>query len=1020
MLHTQRTLMRRAGAFILVLALTAALVLPALAHVTPAAARSMPPVNADSGALSPSEYADWLRSRVSQETLDQRFTRASDWLREWMATRELRPPVDPAQQSQTMAQWTVMVHVAADNNLEIAGLSDINEMEAVGSSPEVNIVAQIDRSEEYTDWDGDWTETRRYYIQQDNNPDFITSPVIENLGEVNTGAAESVSDFAIWAIENYPAEKYMLVMWDHGGAWISQSSDEDTGDDIDLLEFQGALEQIRDTTGVQEFEVIGFDMCLMGQLEVYQTVAPFARYGIGSEENEPGAGWFYVFLDELVQDPSMDGAALSRHVIDYFMYFLEEVIGDQDVYGLSSVDLDQIGALTSAVDDFSAAVAVNPNAVLSPIADARNNTISYGGFNDPQVQDFWSSVDLYEFAGLLTAVSQSQEVNAAAEGIMSAVEQFVIYEDHVQALEGSHGVSIYFPINPKIFNYFTDRYAVEVSPAMDQWYQFLNVFHGTATEVVTNAPTVDIVGVYPDVASIHDPAVVLLDISGRDILAVNYAVAYFINDDPDQRIVLDFDYLVSRTTTASGADIVDWSDGVTTRTFTWEAEVPVLTDGAASSYALLIPNRDNPDRALVNGFYQSVRGGDVIPAQMIFDLNARTAISLWGLNETASGNLQPFELSVEAGDTFTPEWLTLDANNELSGSSQGDTLTLTASLGVTFTKVPAPSGNYSISFVAENVAGDNTLGDVMIEVNNDGLDSALRGYTDLSYGVNFLYPSSWIRPRFTEDGRRLFTADLATDTVLSLFPYTDVSSAQETDAAIRDSWNTLDNLAIIQEREVEIGGLPAYVTDYTYDFQGQGRTGAVIAIYVPSQNVGYAFDLDAPAANPAPAQEALQALIDSINFFDTDSEVGQSTWQTVTLVDGLVSFPVPATWAEEVSGGWTLYGPVSDERVFVGLGAGPASGQSNADIALQWQAQLQAGVQGFELLASEPFYIGGREWHVVVFVYDLEGVPIGGAFFTTSAGDKDIVFWIEAPDDEFDQLFADVFSVTIGGFTFSG
>ncbi|MCD4686661.1 MAG: hypothetical protein K8S97_12065, partial [Anaerolineae bacterium] len=473
-------------------------------------------------------------------------------------------------------------------------------------------------------------------------------------------------------------------------------------------------------------------------------------------------------------------------------------------------------------------------------------------------------------------------------------------------------------------------------------------------------------------------------------------------------------------TTATGADIVDWSDGVTTRTFSWEAEVPLLTDGVNESYGLLIPNRDNPDVALVNGFYQSARGGTEVVAQMLFDLNTQAATAVWGLNETASGNLQPFELAVEAGDTFTPEWLTLDADNQLSGSSRGTTLTMAGpDVGVTFNKVPAPSGQYAISFVAENVAGETTLSESLLTINNDGLDATLRGYTDLAYGVNFLYPAHWLRPRFTPDGTRLFTGDLITDTFMSLFPYTDVASAEETDAAIRASWNTLDNLQVVQQQVVEINGLPAYVTDYSYTYQGANRVGAVIAIFVPSQGVGYAFDIDAPAESPDQAQAALQALVASINYFDPQAELGSGTWQSAVLLNGLVSFPVPATWGQEVSGNWTIYGPAADESTFVALGAEQASGMTNEQQAQSWVEQLQASVQNLDIRATEPFYIGGREWHVVVFTYDAE-VTIGGAFFTTTVGGQDIVFWIEAPNAQFDALYADVFAVVLGGFEFGG
>ncbi len=965
------------------------------------------------------DAAAQLRQRVRAETLNADFERTAAWLDGWMATRERRPPVDPAQQSQTVADWTVMVYLAADNNLEVAGLMDVNELEGVGSSPNVNIVAQIDRSAEYVDYDGDWSEARRFYIQQDDDSRVITSPVMQNLGEIDSGDANSVADFAIWGITNYPAQKYVLILWDHGGAWVSMSADEDSGSDIDLPELKGALDRIKTETGIDKLEVMGFDMCLMAQLEVFESVTPYARYSIASEENEPGAGWFYLFLDELVKNPAMDGAQFGTLAVDYFMYFLREVIGDEDVYGLAAVNLSKGAGVLSAIDQFEVAVAANPQAALSPVADARNNTIGYGGFNDPQTQDVWSSVDLYRFAELLNGISGGADVQQAAQGIMQAVNDFVVHQDHVEALDGSHGLSIYFPRTRKAFKIgaFNERYPVETPASMANWLEFLNLFHGTATDTVTAAPGIAITGVYPDVASIYQPAVVTMEVSGRDILRVNYAVTYIKSEN--ERVVLDFDYLVSRTTTSSGADIVDWSDGVTSRSFTWEAEVPVLTDGTTSTYALLIPNQDNPGVALVNGQFTSVRGGDPIQAQLLFDLNTRQSTALWGLNETASGNLQPFELTVEAGDQFQPLWLTLDADNQLSSTSFGDTLTLQSAQSISFTKVPAPSGQYSISFVAENVSGANSLSEAIIQVNNDGLDPALRGYTDLTYGVNFLYPASWIRPRFTPDGKRLFTADLATNTLLSLFPYTDVTSAEETDAAIRASWNALQDLQVTQQRSVEINGLPAYVTDYTYTFNGEARMGAVVAIYMPSQGVGYGFDLDAPISNTGPAQEALQALVSSINFFEPKQAAGDSAWQTVSAAGGLVSFPVPASWTAETAGNWTLYGPTNNQAVFVGIAIAAESGQTNEQLAQYWIDQLQSSVQNLQVQASEPFYIGGREWHVVVFTSGAD-TKTGGAFFTTSAGGQDYTFWIEAPDADFDQLYAGVFSVSIGGFTFNG
>ncbi|MBN1564003.1 MAG: hypothetical protein JXA10_09190, partial [Anaerolineae bacterium] len=640
---------------IVTILLILALATPVLAAPTPANIQPAPALT-EQTAL---DVARNLRPSVAQDDLMTDFEHAAAFLDVYAANTPDRPNVDPARQAQTTAEWTVLVHVAGDNNLEIAALGDINEMEAIGSSADVNIVVQVDRAEDYTDYDGDWTEGRRYYIQQDDEPRVITSPVVEHLGEINSGDADVWADFVIWGVTNYPAEKYMLVLWDHGGAWISHSSDEDSGDDMDLAEFTDALDRIKAETGVRKFEVIGFDMCLMAQLEVYQTIEPYANYGIGSEENEPGAGWFYLYLDELVKNPGMNGGQLGKYVVDYFMYYLEEVVGDEDVYGLGVVDLSESATMTNAINGFVRVANASPEAELSNIADARNNTISYGAFNDPQYQDVWSSVDLYEFADLLTQITRNEELQSAAEGIKRAIDSFVLYEQHVKALDGSHGVSIYFPRNFKAYKIgsFHERYPREAPPPMTSWINFLNVFHGTAEAVVEDAPGINIIETYPDVASIYNPAVVSMEVSGRDILRVNYVVSQIINNN--ERIALDYDYLVSRTTTGSGVQIVDWSDGVTQRTFTWGAEIPVLTDGTTSTFALIIPNQDNPSVGVVNGLYTAAGGGNPIEAQLVFDLTTSPGHStaLWGLNETVSGNLQPFEIQVEPGDTFQPLWL---------------------------------------------------------------------------------------------------------------------------------------------------------------------------------------------------------------------------------------------------------------------------------------------------------------------------------------------------------------------------
>jgi len=204
-----------------------------------------------------------------------------------------------------------MIYLDADNNLESAGINDINEMEMVGSTTEVNIVVQADRvpysvlaanNEGYADdiSNGNWTNTRRYYITQDYDPYIINSQLVSNLGELNMGDPQTLVDFANWAVTNYPAKKYLLVIWNHGGGFRSPAyttkdiawDDTSGGDKITMPELEYALSAISVQMG-KNIDIVGMDACLMAMTEVAYQIKNHADILVASEENEPGDGWPY-------------------------------------------------------------------------------------------------------------------------------------------------------------------------------------------------------------------------------------------------------------------------------------------------------------------------------------------------------------------------------------------------------------------------------------------------------------------------------------------------------------------------------------------------------------------------------------------------------------------------------------------------------------------------------------------------------------------------------------------------------
>jgi hypothetical protein len=343
-----------------------------------------------------------------------------------------------------------MVYLDADNNLESAGIDDINEMEMVGSTTEVNIVVQVDRipysvlaanNEGYTDdiSNSNWTTTRRYYITQDFDPLQINSQLKSDLGELNMGDSQTLIDFTDWATINYPAKKYLLVIWNHGGGFRSLSLTKDIawddtsgGDRITMPELEYALYAISAQIG-KKIDIVGMDACLMAMTEVAYQIKDYADILVASEENEPGDGWPYdTILGELVVNPLISSGQLSVDIVDKYIFSYP--------YGnvtQSAIDLSYMDTLT---DQLSALALTIMSDNLTPkynYLNAANSSQYYGD---------WDFIDLYDFCNQSLTHSNSLEVKNIALSIQQTLNYAVIKSGYNGgSVSNSKGLSIYFP-----------------------------------------------------------------------------------------------------------------------------------------------------------------------------------------------------------------------------------------------------------------------------------------------------------------------------------------------------------------------------------------------------------------------------------------------------------------------------------------------------------------------------------------------------------------------------------------------
>lgn len=379
-----------------------------------------------------------------------------------------------------------MVYMAGDNNLSTAGDADLKEMRQVGSNDRVNVLVEFDNAGNQG--------TRRICVTKDG-----IGEAVESLGETDSGSPEVLSNFISWAAENYPANRYALILWNHGGGWeptevdrIARSvdspgyngrelaersssplgrvlfrsslqeifslsgpteraicSDDGSGHSLDTIELGKVIATGAETIG-QPFDLLGMDACLMSNLEVAYQLRDHVRYLVASEENEPGEGWPYEsILGRLAADPAMATADLASGIVaDYIGWYREGEIVTQ-----TAMDLSRLPTMTGPLDEFAGQLTIVMQDVYKDIWKAQRKATR-----------FWHNTlwDLGHFCREFGQTSQVAGLGEAASSVWAALEpgdeRFLVAEAHRgDKVQQCRGVTIYLvPPITEISRYYRE------------------------------------------------------------------------------------------------------------------------------------------------------------------------------------------------------------------------------------------------------------------------------------------------------------------------------------------------------------------------------------------------------------------------------------------------------------------------------------------------------------------------------------------------------------------------------------
>ncbi len=265
---------------------------------------------------------------------------------------------------------------------------------------------------------------------------------VESLGRVNMGAGSSLEDFIKSGIKNYPADRYGLILWDHGaGPAMGICYDEVSGDFLDMREVYSALQSASKAKGYRKLAFVGFDACLMASFEVACHLAPFAEYMIASEELEPGTGWHYTdWLSKLGANPGMSIKELGPVIVDGFIRYT--LAYDPSEYAtLSLTDLSKLGPLQKALEGLAGSLQGQiTGGNLMGVSRIRQNVRSMGEIFD-------SASDLLDVTYYAKIYQQFDPANAKA--VASALADAVVYTRHTKNLTNISGLTVLVPYSTR-------------------------------------------------------------------------------------------------------------------------------------------------------------------------------------------------------------------------------------------------------------------------------------------------------------------------------------------------------------------------------------------------------------------------------------------------------------------------------------------------------------------------------------------------------------------------------------------
>lgn len=933
----------------------------------------------------------------------------------------------PDQPAAPQAEWTLLVYLGGDNNLEDGLLNDMNEFEIAGGSTEaVRILVLMDRSGEYDNSNGDWDDTRLFEMGPDRSQDSNTKypPTIDTqplaiLGELDTSYSRNLYDFLVWGITKYPAKHYAVILNDHGNSWTGIVTDDTTGYGIlSIRDLQQTFQSVLRTTGLTKFDLLINDACLMSSVEYYTAIAPYFDFVYSSPEVMLVPGFDMTLLTTtLNRTPDIDLQVLGEMLADKYLGDVRRVAPSEALLMSASVtDLRAFQTLTEAVENFAGVINDNPAAYASLVGRVRSNTYTYSFFLPEDQFGPATSIDVGHFMLGIIELAPDENVKAAAQGVLNALNTVHVYGIAGEQLaRASSFYNIYFPSRGSDF---INAYNT-LSP-LSGWAEMLAKYYTSVsaggfkvrsavaapTAAPSVVPVVSITNIYPTEASVLFPATISMEVVGRNIARGTFTVDQLQPDGTAVR--LDTARIVTTVVKDGVADYINqWESGVDDSNFTWEVMLPVVTDGTTAANELVSTLDGVTSLA---GRYRYPDTETWVDVTVVFD--GSQSASVLGRQEggAALGNIR-----LLPGGEFQTYRSIVGPDGQIQ--LQPGTSYQWTENGLSWYDAPAPSGQYNLGFLVEAFGGAAGFGSALITVNNTDVPDNLRGYVDLSWGIRFSYPvEDWYDVVYFPDDRFLQASSYDSSQYVLVYTAQTDSTALEMIAqdVLQQHGMTLQG----DFTPVTVAGENGLAFDLSYSNSLGSFVGRAVAVYLADRELGLVFSAETLEGGDYAALYEL--VTNSLVFFDPEEIEAQDTgvWD-VDLYTQETRYPVPKTWMPGFENGfWWFYTPNNDttSRIFAGVTVLNESPDAPNVILAELLTLEVETKSGYTLLNLENYYGENHTWQVATYTHTEGGSPTVGRMYVMVINNVPYVLWFEAPEAEAERLFREVFDPMLDGF----